>query len=94
MRNVRNTRALSSLAVLTLTACNQPEPLVLTPPPTLLTCADEPAPPSLPERDGSVANQLERDRIMLDGYLKLRSAYGSCKAAVVGVAAWVDSLPK
>lgn len=86
------TISLVGAASVALTACGQPEPLVLTPPPALLTCTEEPAPPSLPERDGSMANQLERDRIMLDGYLKLRSAYGSCKAAVVGVAAWVDEV--
>jgi hypothetical protein len=61
---------------------------IATPPVELMTCADEPAAPQLPARDGTDATQLARDVAMLNGYLALRTAYGSCRAAVEGVAAW------
>lgn len=75
-----------------LTACGEPVPVVLTPPPHLLECADEPPPPELPERDGTKETQDRRDTLMLDGYLRLRSAYGDCKADVKGVKVWADEV--
>lgn len=85
---MREQFALSAICF-ALVSCGQPEAIVLTPPQSLLTCADEPSPPAIPARDGSAETQLIRDRIMLDGYLALRSAFGDCKSKVDGVAAWV-----
>jgi hypothetical protein len=82
------------LPVVILASCGQPEPLIITPPPALLTCADEPAPPQLPPRDGTPATELVRDKAMLEGYLALRSAWGDCHAKVEGVKAWTEEATK
>lgn len=71
-----------------LTACGPERVRIALPPPELLQCADEPTAPDLAPRDGSAATQLARDVAMLNGYLALRTAFGSCKAAVEGVNAW------
>jgi len=75
-------------AVLTLSACGQPERVVLVKPPAHLTvCADEPVAPALPGRD----QQAERDRLTLAYILALRSAWGDCAAKVAGIGAWSDA---
>lgn len=91
-RTFRYCRTVAITPLLALAACGQPEALVITPPASLLTCADEPAPPAIPARDGTEANQLARDLAMLDGYLALRSAYGDCRAKVDGLRAWSETL--
>lgn len=60
----------------------------------LTTCADEPVAPDLPARDPLALDQVqaERDRLTLAYILDLRSAWGSCKAAVAGVKAWNDAI--
>lgn len=76
---------------LSLTACGEPKPLLILPPADLVTCADEPAAPSLPERDGTEATQTARDLLMLDGYLAMRSAWGDCRSKVEGLRAWRET---
>lgn len=73
---------------LVLTGCGQERPAIAKPPVALLTCADEPAPPSLPGRD----EQARRDALMLDYVLAFRTAWGDCHAKVAGVKAWADAL--
>ena len=75
-------------APLALAACDKPAPVLILPPADLAECAEEPAPPVIPERDGTEATQRQRDVLMLEGYLRLREAYGSCKAKVDGLKAW------
>jgi len=65
-------------------------PATSQPPFPLLSCADEPAAPDPPPR----AFQDQRDVMALEYILGLRSAWGSCKAAVAGVKAWVDELER
>lgn len=78
-------RAALILSVLVLTACGpKPAPRVITLPPDLTTCADEPPAPALPGQD----QQAERDRLTLDYILGLRSAWGDCRAKVDGVKVW------
>ena len=75
------------LSSLSLTGC-APQRLALAAPPAhLLTCADEPLAPDLPGRD----QQLLRDALMIEYTLGLRSAWGSCHAAVAGIRAWAVS---
>lgn len=86
------------LPAIALASCGQPTPVAITPPASLLTCADEPAPPALEPQDWTApvetirAVQLRRDRMMLDAYLALRSAYGDCRAKVDGTRAWSETL--
>lgn len=61
--------------------------MIAKPPLDLLTCADEPVAPELPGRDAQVA----RDQMTLNYILGLRSAWGSCHAAVAGVRAWSEA---
>lgn len=61
---------------------------VATPPAELLTCADEPRAPLIPERDGTAATEVARDVATLGYVLGLRSAYGDCKANLAGVEEW------
>jgi hypothetical protein len=76
-------------ASVALAACGQPERVAIVPPPAhLTTCAAEPQAPSLPGRE----MQAERDALTLAYILALRSAWGSCAAAVAGIAAWGDGL--
>lgn len=76
-------------ASVALTACDKPAPVLILPPADLAECADEPPAPILPERDG--ANQRARDVLMLEGYLRLREAYGSCRSKVDGLRAWLEA---
>lgn len=71
-----------------LTACGSPRPVVSLPPPTLLTCSDEPTAPNLPSRD----QQDARDQLTLEYLLNLRSAWGDCSSKVAGVKAWADGM--
>ena len=75
-------------AIIALAACGQERPRIALPPAEYLTCADEPPAPSIPARDGTDATQLVRDQMALAYILAMRSAFGSCKAAVAGVNAW------
>lgn len=72
---------------LLLSGCD-PHIRVATPPAHLLTCADEPPAPLLPERDGTVTTEVARDVMTLGYVLGLRSAWGDCAAKVAGVRAW------
>ncbi len=76
------------LCALALNGCAPKRIEALKPPADLLACADEPVAPSLPGRD----EQARRDALTLDYVLAMRSAWGSCHAAVAGVRAWVDRL--
>lgn len=75
-------------AALVVGGCSAPAPTLILPPADLAECAEEPAPPVIPERDGTEATQRQRDVLMLEGYLRLREAYGDCKAKVDGLKAW------
>ena len=81
---------LISASLLALTACATPEPALILPPASLATCADMPAAPQLPERDGTNAIERARDLATLDYILALRSAYGDCKSKTVGLKAWME----
>lgn len=81
-------RTVALCSIVALAGCGQPEPVVLTPPPALLTCADEPPVPELP----SPEYQKERDVLTLAYVLALRSAWGDCRSKVDGVRAWVDEV--
>lgn len=70
-----------------LTAC-APEPVLVLPPASLATCADEPEAPDIPDRDGSAETQDRRDVLTLAYVLAWRSAWGDCRAAVDGLKAW------
>lgn len=63
-------------------ATNEPPRLIL-PPAELAQCADEPLAPDLP------LVQPERDMLLLDYILALRSAWGDCKAKVDGLRVWM-----
>lgn len=76
-------KPLALLAPLTLAACGQPDPIVLTPPPALLTCQPAPAVPELPPPG------IERDKVTLALWLAEREAGADCRAKVRGTAAWV-----
>lgn len=72
------------MAPLALAAC-QPQPTLILPPAELSSCAAEPGAPSLlPE-----FTQAERDKIVLEYLLALRSAGGDCRARVNGLATWM-----
>ena len=85
-------KPLPILALIALSACTQKPVRIAVPPAQYLTCAPLPPAPDLPERDGTAETQNRRDLLMLDGYLSLRSAYGSCKASVDGVRAWAETV--
>lgn len=69
-------------------ACEPKRVEIVRPPAHLTRCADEPLAPDLPGRD----QQSERDRLMLDYVLGLRSAWGDCRAKVDGLRAWSETL--
>ncbi len=62
--------------------------MVTLPPANLLTCSAEPAAPELP------GPGVERDRMVLDYVLAIRTAWADCAAKVAGVDAWAKSLAK
>jgi hypothetical protein len=83
-------------ALLALSACGE-RPVTALPPLELTTCADIPAAPDLPAVDWSSVEtarpvQTQRDLIMLDGYLAVRSAWGDCAGKVAGLKAWRQSM--
>ena len=71
-----------------LAACGPVKVRSVPVPAELTSCADEPAAPELPLRDGTAAVQIKRDMATLDYILGLRSAWGDCRAKVDGVRAW------
>lgn len=72
-----------------LTACGQPDRVqIVKPPAHLTTCADEPEAPIIPGQE----LQAERDRMVLEYILGLRSAWGDCAAKVAGIRAWGNGL--
>lgn len=71
-----------------LTACGQERPAIQKPPIDLLTCADEPDAPNLPDR----SQQAVRDTMVFDYILAMRTSWGDCKSKVSGIKAWVDAL--
>jgi hypothetical protein len=84
-----------SLAV--LTGCEKPAVRLAPLPAEYRTCADEPDAPALPPVDWSSVDtarpvQRQRDERTLDYILRLRSAWGSCRAAVAGVDAWSEKV--
>jgi len=81
---------LISLSSVTLASCGQERPAIAKPPVALLSCADEPVAPDLPPR----SMQDQRDMMTLEYILGLRSAWGSCKASVNGIAAWANELER
>lgn len=85
-------KSLALIATFALGMCGQPEPIALTPPASLLTCADEPTAPDLPTRDGTIGTELLRDRAVLEYVLALRTAGGDCRAKVAGVRAWSETV--
>src|SRR5690606_11466218 len=82
---------------LLLTACEPGRIEAVRPPVALTECADEPVAPALPPVDWSSVEaarpiQRQRDEATLDYLLRLRSAYGSCKADVVAIREWSAGL--
>lgn len=80
------------LAPIALAACTNERPVTVLPPIELTTCADMPEAPSLPDRDGTTAIERARDEAVLGYILALRSAYGSCRGAVDGLATWREGM--
>lgn len=76
---------LACASALTLAACGQPQPIRILPPASLASCAAEPEAPALPDR----TEQAERDRLVLEYLLSLRSAGADCRAKVNGLATWM-----
>lgn len=75
-----------------LTACGDTHVRSVPVPAELLTCADEPAAPDLPVKDGTEAVQLARDTLTLGYVLSMRSAWGDCRSKVDGVRAWNEAM--
>lgn len=80
---------LALLPLIALAACGQPRPVIIAPPADLATCALMPDAPDLPAQ--SPETQRERDEMVLQFILALRSAHGDCAAKVAGLRAWIDS---
>ena len=78
------------LAALALAGCGGERPAIAKPPIALMTCADEPSAPDLPDR----SDQDARDRLTLEYLLSLRSAWGDCHSKVSGVRAWAEGVSK
>jgi hypothetical protein len=75
---------------LLLAACGQPTPLILTPPPALLTCKPAPDVPETLPPQGTV----ERDRVTVELWLAEREAGADCRANLAGVKKWADEAGK
>lgn len=69
-----------------LAACNQPVPMVLTPPPALLTCKPAPAVPAELPAQGTI----ERERATVNLWLAEREAGADCRASLAGVRKWTE----
>lgn len=78
-------KRIALLAPLALAACQQPRPVLILPPADLATCAAEPVAPAIPGKD----QQAERDRLVFEYLLALRSAGADCRAKVNGLATWM-----
>lgn len=78
-------KALLLFAVVPLAACGQPEPIVITPPPALLTCKAAPAIPEALPAQGTV----ERDAATVALWLAEREAGADCRSQLSGVRVWV-----
>ena len=79
-----------------LTACGPKPVRIALPPAELATCADEPEAPSLPPVDWSSVElarpvQQVRDNLLLAYILQFRTAWGSCRSKVDGLAAWRET---
>lgn len=61
---------------------------IVTAPASLLTCADEPEVPELPDQ----TQQLARDQLTLDYILLLREAWADCRGKVDGLREWSEAL--
>lgn len=72
---------------LALAACGQPEAIVLTPPPALLTCKPAPAVPATLPAQGTV----ERERATVNLWLAEREAGADCRANLAGVKKWTET---
>lgn len=95
-------------ALFCITACTPGPVRIAPPPAELQTCADEPAKPDLAPYDWAGieaaaqtvreavvmarAMVTARDRAEFDAYLAMRSAWGDCKAVVVGIKKWVGKV--
>ena len=80
--------ALTIPLLLVSTACGDKVHVKATKPPVqLLTCADEPIAPQLPEPG------VERDRLVLAYVLAWRIAWGDCAGNIAGIKRWADGLP-
>lgn len=80
----------AAFVTLNLAACGQQRPVIVLPPVALTECADEPLAPAIPGKD----QQAERDRLVLDYILSLRSAWGDCKARVDSLRVWREKMGK
>lgn len=82
--------SLTTAACVALASCGQPEPIVITPPPALLTCKPAPAVPQTLPPQGT----LEREQATVGLWLAEREAGADCRAAVAGVKAWADEVTR
>ena len=78
------------VAMLALAGCGQPAPMILTPPPALLTCKPAPAVPAELPPQGTV----ERDRATVNLWLAEKEAGADCRSQLSGVRAWVAEVGK
>ena len=77
----------TTLLLLSLTACAGTEPRLILPPVSLTECAAAPIAPELPGRD----QQDERDRLTGEYILGWVRAHGDCKAKVNGLKTWRET---
>lgn len=77
---------------ITLAACSPARPVVLTPPAHLLHCADAPAVPIVPPRDGTLDRERERDQITVKLWLDEREAGADCRGKVDAMRVWSEGL--
>ena len=89
-RTYRKFRLVTLLAPLALAACGQPAPIILTPPPALLTCKPAPKVPAELPPQGTI----ERERATVELWLAEREAGADCRSAVDGLRAWTETASK
>jgi hypothetical protein len=87
-RTYRKFRLVTLLAPLALAACNQPVPMVLTPPPALLTCKPAPEVPAELPPQGTI----ERERATVELWLAEREAGADCRNNLAGVKKWSETV--
>lgn len=83
-------RSLAIISTLVLAACGQPTPLILTPPPALLTCKPAPAIPTELPAQGTA----ERDAATVALWLAEREAGADCRSQLSGVKRWVSEVER